>query len=41
MRSSKPVETAGSGKPILADALRVRAYGRDLICAKAIMAGGA
>jgi hypothetical protein len=35
------VETAGSGKPILADALRVRAYGRDLIRAKGIVAGGA
>jgi hypothetical protein len=37
----KPVETAGSGKPILADALRVRAFGRDLIRAKGIMASGA
>ncbi len=34
------VETAGSGKPIWADAHQVRAFGRDLIRAKGIMASG-
>src|SRR3546814_15829659 len=38
---TKPVETAGSGKPILAGAPRVRANGRDPIRAKGIMASGA
>jgi hypothetical protein len=39
--SQHPVETAGSGKPILADVLRVRANDRDLIRTKGVMAGGA
>jgi hypothetical protein len=38
---SNPVETAGSGKLILADVIRVRANDRDLIRTKGVMAGGA
>jgi hypothetical protein len=37
---TKPVETAGSGKPTKAGALRVRAFDRDLRRANGIMASG-
>ena len=37
---TKPVETAGSGKPIVGRALRVRGFDWDLRRAKGIMASG-